>query len=304
MILTEADWSIDLREALRLEPTNESVKQELKKTENLLIQTQSKQNTVSISCIKYTHQVNEYTQKTTVNSTPSTFASASPQRRRIPIQIVEPTARSSSKAPAKTNAGSALPKLPVPGEHSENDFMKPVSSRSLTSASTPASTKQYSKSPTTDNNHLPTPSSSLLKSNTFKDAKQARESTKPSRAGGGIFRPSGDHTIFDNGEKKGSQPPAGPPPVIVNDISQKTNNLESHLRKLSGKRPSTELSDYHLANSAYDLTSSFSDISRAIPPNFHPRYILGHASTDVRFGGWWSSMHAAVYGDVLKGSAV
>ena len=227
MILTEADWSIDLREALRLEPTNESVKQELKKTENLLIQTQSKQNTVSISCIKYTHQVNEYTQKTTVNSTPSTFASASPQRRRIPIQIVEPTARSSSKAPAKTNAGSALPKLPVPGEHSENDFMKPVSSRSLTSASTPASTKQYSKSPTTDNNHLPTPSSSLLKSNTFKDAKQARESTKPSRAGGGIFRPSGDHTIFDNGEKKGSQPPAGPPPVIVNDISQKTNNFSS-----------------------------------------------------------------------------
>jgi hypothetical protein len=38
--------------------------------------------------------------------------------------------------------------------------------------------------------------------NSFKDAKQARESAKPSRVGGGIFRASGSNTIFtprDNG---------------------------------------------------------------------------------------------------------
>jgi hypothetical protein len=53
VILTETDYPIDLGEALRLEPVNESVKQELKKVESLLLQTKSKQSAVGIPCVMY-----------------------------------------------------------------------------------------------------------------------------------------------------------------------------------------------------------------------------------------------------------
>ena len=53
MIPTEVDWPIDLKEALKLEPANESVKQELKKVESLLLQTKSKQSAVGIPCVMY-----------------------------------------------------------------------------------------------------------------------------------------------------------------------------------------------------------------------------------------------------------
>jgi hypothetical protein len=166
-----------------------------------------------------------------MNVTPSTSALTSPHRRRIPIQIVEPAARSPYKAHAKPSAGSALPNQPVSSQQPENDFMKPVSSRSLTSASA----KQNSESRTIDNNSSPTHLPSSPKPSTFIDAKQARDSTKPSRAGGGIFRPSGDHTIFDKGEKQSSQPqadhgatkPSPPPAADMNGTSQKTNSLSS-----------------------------------------------------------------------------
>jgi hypothetical protein len=44
---------IDLKDALRLEPPNDSVKQELKKVQNLLLQAKSKQSAVSISFTSY-----------------------------------------------------------------------------------------------------------------------------------------------------------------------------------------------------------------------------------------------------------
>jgi len=47
--LISTDWPIDLKEALRLEPANESVQQELKTVENLLLQAKYKQSIVSLS---------------------------------------------------------------------------------------------------------------------------------------------------------------------------------------------------------------------------------------------------------------
>ena len=170
-----------------------------------------------------------------MNVTPSTSASTSPHRRRIPIQIVEPAAGSPYKTHAKPSAGSALPNQPMSSQQPENHFMKPVSSRSLTSASTSTAAKQNSESRTIDNNSSSTPLTSSPKPSTFVDAKQVRESTKPSRAGGGIFRSSGDHTIFDKGEKQSFQPqadhaatkPSPPPAADMNGTSQKTNSLSS-----------------------------------------------------------------------------
>jgi hypothetical protein len=53
VISTDIDWPLDLKKALGLEPTNESVKQELKKVESLLLQTKSKQSTVGIRGVMY-----------------------------------------------------------------------------------------------------------------------------------------------------------------------------------------------------------------------------------------------------------
>lgn len=194
--------------------------------------------------------------------TPSTSASTSPQRRRIPIQVVEPATGSSYKAQAKPSAGSTLLKQPMSSQQPENDFMKPVSSRSLTSTSTSIAPKQNSGSRSIDDNSSPTHLTSSPKPSTFMDAKQARESTKPSRAGGGIFRPSGDHTIFDKGEKQSSQPqadhvtqPSPPPAAAVNGTSQKTNSLSSTKPPMTLFNFTRSWESLDLAEDKWDLIS-------------------------------------------------
>jgi len=197
-----SDAQKDLKEALRLEPANESVKQELENVENLLLQGKSKQGV-----------------NATVNIAPSLSVSTLPRRRRIPIKIVESTSGPSSKAPVKTKTDSTLPKESTT---TENDLMKPISSRSLSTSSSSAVTKPKSDSAAaTDKSTSLTFQTSTPKLNTFKAAKHARESTKPSRAGGGIFRSSGDHTIIENEDKKGVRPsgtPASSPPLPLSNV--------------------------------------------------------------------------------------
>src|SRR5882762_5646879 len=159
-------------------------------------------------------------------------ASMSPQRRRIPIKIVESMAGSSSKVPAKTKADSNLPKPPVSDQPTESDLMIPISSRSLTSTfSSCGTTKHSSDSAATTNDILSAISStSMPKPSTFKDVKQVHESSKHSKAGGGIFRPSGDHPIIDKeengiwqlGTSTSAKPsPTSPPPTAINNVGQK-----------------------------------------------------------------------------------
>ncbi|KAF7347448.1 hypothetical protein MVEN_01500800 [Mycena venus] len=150
---------LDLKEAAKLEPANQSVKQELTKVAELIQQASAKKS----------------------KTVPADVSSSkpTPKRRRIPITIVEADGRRSTPTP--TNAEEAP------------DLIKPVSSRPLNapSSTTAAPPPKPAAQPT------PKPSS-------FKDAKSARDSSKPSRVGGGIFRASGDNTIFT--PREGKQP--------------------------------------------------------------------------------------------------
>ena len=150
------------------------------------------------------------------------------KRRRVPIKITEPTSTVVSTTssvvpvpgPSKPQASRVLElssqATPAP-LNAGTDPLEPVSSRSLKDPATDASLG-HGKAPLTTKKslggnssskvqatdaHVPPAAASpvplpenLLKSNTFKDAKQARESAKPSRVGGGIFRASGSNTIF------------------------------------------------------------------------------------------------------------
>lgn len=127
-----------------------------------------------------------------------------PKRRRIPINIVEPMERGSQppKKPPQT-AHKTSPKFPVKA-NVQSDFLKPVSSRPLTSTIIPVpSPTVYTTQPLASK--PPPPPMSAPKPGSFKDAKQARDSTKHSRVGGGIFRASGDSTIFNMGVMKTAQ---------------------------------------------------------------------------------------------------
>ncbi|KAI0029481.1 hypothetical protein K488DRAFT_80143 [Vararia minispora EC-137] len=114
-----------------------------------------------------------------------------PKRRRVPIKIVQ----------SEQAVSTHLPEAPV----SDDALLKPVSTRPLSSVPSPA------------------PSSSASKPQTFQEAKQVRTS----KAGGGIFRPSGSHTVFNpappNGATSSTKAPAPasarPPPLSAVPLS-------------------------------------------------------------------------------------
>ncbi|KAJ7897362.1 hypothetical protein B0H14DRAFT_3425379 [Mycena olivaceomarginata] len=186
----------DLKEAAKLEPANQSVKQELSKGHG-------KPRTAPVD----------------VSSKPT------PKRRRVPITIVEADGRRSTPAPvdvpnaSSSSAAKTVSKpAPKPSTAEAPDLMKPVSSRPLNApanGTTPSTIPAPPPKPTAQ--PVPKPSS-------FKDAKSARDSSKPSRVGGGIFRASGEHTIFKTREagqpapaKQDTAPPnaepVAPPPA-------------------------------------------------------------------------------------------
>jgi hypothetical protein len=114
-----------------------------------------------------------------------------------------------------------------------------------------------------ESSSLPIPLTPSAKSSAFLDSKQARESTKPSRAGGGIFRPSGDHTIFDKGAKQSSQPLADhaatesspPPAAAMNGTSQKINSLSSTKPPMTLFNFTRSWESLDLAEEKWDLIS-------------------------------------------------
>ncbi|KAJ7086604.1 hypothetical protein C8R43DRAFT_311567 [Mycena crocata] len=164
----------DLNEAAKLEPANQSVKQELTKIAELLASSakKSKAAPVDVSATK-----------------------PAPKRRRVPISIVEADGRRTTPAPGAP-AASSKPKAPsTPAVKTKStteptDLMNPVSSRPLNAS---ASTSPVPPQPAPEAKPKPT---------SFKDAKSARDSSKPNRVGGGIFRASGESTIFAPREGK------------------------------------------------------------------------------------------------------
>lgn len=160
----------DFQKALVLEPSNDAVKQELKKAEDAL---------KAHSKPRAKHPVD-------VSAAPAISGKPKPQRRRIPIEIIESPATASTSTKTATGASN-----------SGGDFMTPVSSRPLSSTPSPAASiaSVSASSP----HPKPTPHS-------FQEAKEARSSSRP---GGGIFRSNGQHTIF--GEKSASETPPSAP---------------------------------------------------------------------------------------------
>lgn len=102
-----------------------------------------------------------------------------PKRRRVPIEIVD----NDDDIPP-TSSKSTLPLKSV----MKKDFEPPPTSKPKP---VPGPVSRVVLSPTSDSAPTPTPTAS------FTAAKSARESARPSRVGGGIFRPNGAHTVVE-----------------------------------------------------------------------------------------------------------
>ncbi|KAG5726879.1 RNA polymerase II-associated protein 3 [Termitomyces sp. T112] len=165
----------DFKQALKREPGNVAVEEELKRVSGLIEKREKEKEKVPLSI-------------------------HAPRRRRVPIKIVEPdedpaqTARSPS---AKTEAAAT-------STSRDSETLRPVSTRSLR--------------PETSTTTTPPPPPKPEYPRTFKDAKQARESSRPSRVGGGIFRASGESTMFS----MRTLPAATPPAVAIVPVAPKT----------------------------------------------------------------------------------
>ncbi|KAL4080830.1 hypothetical protein J3A83DRAFT_4084838, partial [Scleroderma citrinum] len=101
-------------------------------------------------------------------STVSIQSSLNPKRRRVPIEIIE------SERDQKTQQQASSSKAA-----NDESFIQPISSRNLK-----------------PDNESTTGSPSRPASQAFVEAKNTRESAKGGRVSGGIFRPSGNHTVL------------------------------------------------------------------------------------------------------------
>ena len=150
----------------------------------------------------------------------------------MPIKIVDPPGSTfanlpddrSPVAPTTTLVkpkATEIPKKPV----SQPDTLEPVSTRLLNPATSTTGVGSSSSAATEPKLATSPPpiSATNSKPENFKDAKQARESVRPSRVGGGIFRATGQNTIFPTRE-----------------IPAPENSLEPGLQTASPSLPSSQ----------------------------------------------------------------
>ncbi|KZW01586.1 hypothetical protein EXIGLDRAFT_717977 [Exidia glandulosa HHB12029] len=165
------DAEKDLNDALKREPANDAVKQELVKLKQIRAEASApKKAPISVS--------------TPLPAATASSATTKPIRRRIPIKIVDDDAPASIATHASTSASKA-------GE----DFMTPVATRSLSgssSSSTPPPKSILKKPQPTE----PTQPPSQTPATSFQAAKDARDQARKPKVGGGIFKANGTHTLF------------------------------------------------------------------------------------------------------------
>ncbi|KAF9219227.1 TPR-like protein, partial [Gyrodon lividus] len=166
------DARADFDHALVLEPANASVKNEILEIEKLQQQKLNQRN------------------KATLDSRPQaasspTLTNCPPNRRRVPIEIVEIDARSRRDT-----------QVTGPLETKPEALLQPVSSRNLEQENKPAIMEISPPKP-----------------QTFVGAKQAREASKPIRVSGGIFRHAGNHTIVTRAQSESTASPQAFTPV-------------------------------------------------------------------------------------------
>ncbi|CAK5280696.1 unnamed protein product [Mycena citricolor] len=220
----------DLTEASKQEPENESVRQELKKVEQLLRDTAS---------------------KSSASKAPIDITVPSAKGRRIPITIVEkdgtrkmlpvPGTQDHAAPPVTKPSSIVAPRATVAARptqgNSDQDMVSAVSSRSLSgaSASGPKQSSPPAASappPKPQAPPKPQPMYTTKTASSFKDAKATRDTSKPSRmiVGGGIFRASGESTVIPErvlivpptGEKKvpSSKPSTNTPEPSSSSVSR------------------------------------------------------------------------------------
>ncbi|TFK23404.1 TPR-like protein [Coprinopsis marcescibilis] len=145
---------------------------------------------------------------------------ASKRRRRVPINIIEDSAINPPASKSDTKIQFEAPKA------SDGSGLTAVSSRPLKtspeSTTLPHSTSSTVQAAPEPLNEIFPPNSSLPPSAgkprptpaSFKDAKDARTTSRPSRVGGGIFHATGSSKVFTNREtagEKGKSPPIKAP---------------------------------------------------------------------------------------------
>ncbi|KAG2065025.1 TPR-like protein [Suillus decipiens] len=165
---------IDFVRASELEPSNQSVKQELLEVDKLIRQRKQKHDSAMTS---------------RPIATPSGLASAI-KRRRVPIKIVEDVSRVLHHRGTELVAEDTEKQ---PKGLEDNGLLQPISSRVLPRSNEPSSTSVKPNQSTTPPLSRQTTSA---RTESYKDAKQLRDIAKPSCVGGGIFQPSGNHTLF------------------------------------------------------------------------------------------------------------
>ncbi|KAG2144170.1 uncharacterized protein EDB93DRAFT_1154165 [Suillus bovinus] len=198
----------DFVRASELEPSNQSVKQELVEVDKLIQQQKQRHDSA--------------------NTTRPSGVAPTIKRRRVPIQIVEDASRASHHHGAELAVEDAEKQLEGFGD---NGLLQPISSRVLPRINEPSIKTHQSTSPAPQKQTTP------AKMDSFKDAKQLRDTAKPSRVGGGIFRPSGNHTLLARDDKmSGAIPVTNSLAAMINTVQQAPMTLfdftkmwESHM---------------------------------------------------------------------------
>ena len=204
---------LDFSDVLLLESSNTAAQEEMKKLTILIQQEKAK---VGCNIYQVFRRIAEaHVQKA---KSPASLVQASLEpatatvRRRVPIKIIDSSGKvlptSVAAQPSPSGISDSPSASPTALGVKRSSLLETVSSRSLTTSGSAAIS-------TPD---LPARTVSSPKPNSFSEAKAARQGARPSRVGGGIFRASGERTIFatngvdsrtglrDNGEVQ--QPPS------------------------------------------------------------------------------------------------
>ncbi|KAK7689748.1 hypothetical protein QCA50_006387 [Cerrena zonata] len=185
------DALTDLKRAGVLEPSNQDVKKEIAKTEDLKKR-------------KVVEGKQKSARRTQLSQAAAPNPPPHPLRRRVPITIVEPEAGPSSPKPEISPAPQSSPII--------DDLLKPVSSRLISSpavatpkTATPPTPPQAPSEPRPTTTSGPPPR-----------AKSPPTAPLP-KVSGGIFRPNGNHTIFGskNNDKASNSTSAASSPTSL-----------------------------------------------------------------------------------------
>lgn len=157
---------------------------------------------------------------------PDAPLNAASQRRRVPIQIIDADGNLYGSPTASTQTSTrAEPEefkiKPTPKIEVKELSTPPADASGLTAVSSRSLKKPTSESPPTTDAPItqsdagqPT-KPAQPKPSTFQAAKQTRDSTRTTRVGGGIFKSSGESTIFPTRDIPVPEPSSEPRPTAL-----------------------------------------------------------------------------------------